>query len=230
MPVMDEMLNAFGPSRVLETPQILFACLLVFVLCSIIAAVYRWTYQGLSYSRSYVHTLILGGIVSCVLIMAIGNNLARGLGILGTLAIVRFRTHIRDPRDMIFMFASLAMGIATGSAMFPVAVIGTLFFCAAAVYLHWSPFASRREFEGLLRFMVEGRNEKDEDIAAVMRRCCSSFELIAMREAAQGQLLEYSYHVRLMDPSGQADLLNGLKALDGVSEPSLLMYKSTVEL
>lgn len=226
----DELMNSFGPGVSLGVPQLLFAMFLVFVLCSVIAAVYRWTYQGLSYSRSYVHTLILGGIVSCILIMAIGNNLARGLGILGTLAIVRFRTHIRDPRDMIFMFASLAIGIATGSAMFPVAILGTIFFCCVAVYLHWSPFASRREFEGLLRFMVAGKGEKDTEVAAVMRTCCSSFELIAMREAAQGQLLEYSYHVRLMDPSGQGDLLNGLKAIECVSEPSLLMYKSTVEL
>ena len=230
MPVLDDVLNAFGPRAQLGYPQILFACLLAFVLCSIIASVYRWTYQGLSYSRSYVHTLILAGIVASILIIAIGNNLARGLGILGTLAIVRFRTHIRDPRDMIFMFASLAIGIATGSAMFPVAIVGTLFFCCVAVYLHWSPFASRREFEGLLRFMVAGRTEHDAEIAAVMRRCCSSFELVAMREASQGQLLEYSYHIRLLDPSGQGDLLNGLKMLDGVSEPSLLMYKSTVEL
>jgi len=230
MPGMDDLMNSFGPRAQLGVPQILFALFLVFVLCSVIAAVYRWTYQGLSYSRSYVHTLILGGIVATVLIIAIGNSLARGLGILGTLAIVRFRTHIRDPRDMIFMFASLAIGIATGSAMFPVAIIGTLFFCCVAVYLHWSPFASRREFEGLLRFMVAGKNEKEEDIASVMRRCCSSFELIAMREASQGELLEYSYHIRLADPSGQGDLLNGLKAIECVSEPSLLMYKSTVEL
>lgn len=228
--IYDDLLNSFGPRAQLGVPQILFACFLVFVLCSVIAAIYRWTYQGLSYSRSYVHTLILAGIVACILIIAIGNNLARGLGILGTLAIVRFRTHIRDPRDMVFMFASFAIGIATGSAMFPVAVIGTLFFCAVAVYLHWSPFASRREFEGLLRFMVDGNMEKDEDIAVIMRTCCSSFELIAMREAAQGTLLEYSYHVRLKDPAGQSDLLNALKAVQGVGEPSLLMYKSTVEL
>ena len=228
--VFDQIINSFGPTRVLGVPQILFALVLAFVLCSVIAAVYRWTYHGLSYSRSFVHTLILGGIVSCILIIAIGNNLARGLGILGTLAIVRFRTHIRDPRDMIFMYCALAIGIATGSAMFSVAIIGVIFFSIVAIYLHWSPFASRREFEGLLRFMVKPDAEKSNAINAAISKCCKSCELIAMREAAQGELLEYSYHVRLLDPAYHADLLNGLLAIEGVGEPSLLMYKSTVEL
>lgn len=228
--VFDQLVNSFGPTRILGVPQILFALVLAFILCSVLAAVYRWTYQGLSYSRSFVHTLILGGIVSCILITAIGNNLARGLGILGTLAIVRFRTHIRDPRDMIFMFCSFAIGIGTGSAMFSVAVVGVIFFCIVAVYLHWSPFASRREFEGLLRFMVRNNAEYSDVISQAIGKCCSSCELIAMREAAQGELLEYSYHIRLHDPAYQAELLKSLTAIDGVTEPSLLMYKSTVEL
>ena len=66
------------------------------MLCFVFATVYRWTFQGFSYSRSFVHTMILGGMIVTMLIMAIGNNLARGLGILGTLAIIRFRTP--DPR------------------------------------------------------------------------------------------------------------------------------------
>ena len=115
---MDQLQTVFGQARILGVEQILFAMLLTFVLCFVFATVYRWTYQGLSYSRAYVHTLILGGLIACILIMAIGNNLARGLGILGTLAIVRFRTNIRDPRDIIFLFASLAIGIATGAAVF----------------------------------------------------------------------------------------------------------------
>ena len=228
--VVDQFLTTFGPSRVLGVPQILFTLLMAFVLCSVIATVYRWTYQGLSYSRSFVHTLILGGIVSCILITSIGNNLARGLGILGTLAIIRFRTHIRDPRDIIFLFACIAMGIATGSAMFSVAVVGTIFFSAVAIYLHWSPFASRREFEGLLRFMVPPDADNDVQIKAVLQQTCRSYELIAMREAAQGELLEYSYHVHLHDPVCQADLLRGMQGVEGVTEPNLLMYKSTVEL
>jgi hypothetical protein len=96
---MEEFLTMLGPARVLSPFQILTSLFAAFALCLMIANVYQWTFRNLSYSRSYVHTIVLGGLISCLLIMAIGNNLARGLGILGTLAVIRFRTHIRDPRE-----------------------------------------------------------------------------------------------------------------------------------
>lgn len=228
--MIEDLMASWGPARVLGTEQILFSCLMAFILCTVVAAVYRMTHQGLSYSRSFVHALILGGVITSILIMAIGNNLARGLGILGTLALIRFRTQIREPRDTIFLFAALATGIACGAAVFPVAIIGTLFFCVVAVFLHWSPFASRREYEGLLRFVMPAGAQDDSTVRSIMSACCQSFQLIAMREGAQGDLLEYSYHVRLLDPSYQSDLVNGLRMVEGVSEASLLMHRSTVEL
>jgi hypothetical protein len=133
---MDEFLSVFGSARILGMEQILCAILLSFLLCSVFAVVYRWTFQGLSYSRSFVHTMILGGMIVSVLIMAIGNNLARGLGILGTLAVIRFRTPIRDPRDMVFLFACLGVGIACGAHVFGVAILGTASICTAALLLH----------------------------------------------------------------------------------------------
>ncbi len=227
---MDDFLNTFGPGRMIGIPQILFACLLTFVMSSVIASTYRKTYQGMSFSRSFIHALILGAISSCVVIMAIGNNLARGLGILGTLALVRFRTPIRDPRDIIFLFAALGVGIACGAAVFPVAVFGTIFFCAAALYLHYSPLASRRQYEGLLRFVAPAKTQHEPDIIDVLKTYCESFQLIAMREAAQGALLEHAYHVRLVDPTYQADLVDKLREIEGVSNASLLMQRSTIEL
>lgn len=227
---MDEFLNVFGPGRILGLEQILCAAFTCFVLDMTIATVYQWTYKGLSYSRSFVHTLVLAGLVACILIMAIGNNLARGLGILGTLAIIRFRTPIRDPRDIIFLFAALAIGIATGAAVFSVAIVGTIVFCAAVLYLHWSPFASRREYEGLLRFMMPPESPSEEKVRDVLRHYCSAYQLIAMREAMQGDMIEHSYQVRLMDPSYQTDLLEGLHGIEEVSDTNLLMQRSTVEI
>lgn len=227
---MDDFLTVFGSARILGVEQILCSILLSFVLCSIFATVYRWTFQSLSYSRSFVHTMILGGMIVCVLIMAIGNNLARGLGILGTLAIVRFRTPIRDPRDMVFLFGSLGVGIACGAATYGVAVIGTISISIAALLLNWSPFASRREYEGLLRFMLPPSAKADARIVAAMQECCAAFYLIAVREASQGDLVEYAYQVRLIDPSYQSDLVEKLNAIDEVSDTNLLMQRTTVEL
>lgn len=227
---MDDFLTVFQGTHLFGVEQILCALLMSFVLCSVFATVYRWTFQGLSYSRAYLHTMILGGMIVATLIMAIGNNLARGLGILGTLAIIRFRTPIRDPRDMIFLFASLGVGIACGAATYDVAIIGTVCICAAALALHWSPFASRREYEGLLRFMLPPSSDAEHRVRSVLQECCAAFYLIAMREAVQGDLVEYSYQVRLIDPSYQADIVEKLHAIEDVQDANLLMQRTTVEL
>jgi len=227
---MNELLQAFGSARVLGIEQVLCAMLVSFVLSLTIASVYRWTYQGLSYSRSFVHTQVLASLVTAILIMAIGNNLARGLGILGTLAIVRFRTPIRDPRDIIFLFVCLAVGIACGAAVFMVAITGTIFFCLIALYLHWSPFASMRVYEGLLRFSMPTNSEARDPVKDVLSRYCSSVVLVSMREAIQGEALEYSYQVRLIDPTYQADLLDALRGIEDVDDAHLLMHRATVEI
>jgi uncharacterized membrane protein YhiD involved in acid resistance len=227
---MEQFSSVFGSARILGTEQIVFALLLTFALAFVFATIYRWTFTGFSYSRAFVHTMVLGAMVVCMIIMAIGNNLARGLGILGTLAIIRFRTPIRDPRDMIFLFACFGVGIACGAATYNVAVVGTITLSAAALVLHWSPFASRREYEGLLRFMLPPEPTTEEEVKSVLRQYCSAFHLIAMREAAQGDVIEYSYQVRLIDPSYQAELIDKLRGIDEVTEPSLLMHRTTVEL
>ncbi|MEI6415125.1 MAG: DUF4956 domain-containing protein [Pseudomonadota bacterium] len=169
-------------------------------------------------------------MITSMVIMAIGNNLARGLGILGTLAVIRFRTQIRDPRDMMFLFASLGVGIACGANVFGVAIVGTIALSIAMMLLHWSPFASRREYEGLVRFLLPPNVAHEHEIQEVMRQCCSAFQMIAMREAVQGDRIEYSYQVRLLDPSYQKDLVDGLHKIEGLTEPSLLMQRTTVEL
>jgi uncharacterized membrane protein YhiD involved in acid resistance len=201
-----------------------------FILSSVIAAVYRWTFSSLSYSRTFIHTMVLGSMIVTMMIMAIGNNLARGLGILGTLAIVRFRTPIRDPRDMVFLFASMGLGIACGANVYGVAIVGTIVISATALLLHWSPFASRREHEALLRFILPSGAESEEAVKDAMQECCSAFSLGAMREAAQGDAVEYMYHVRLMDPSSQSVLIEKMHAIKEVAEPTLTMQRTTVEL
>lgn len=227
---MSEVELVFGPARVLGVEQLLCAVLVSFVLSMMIATVYRWTYCGLSYSRSFVHTQVLASMVTATLIMAIGNNLARGLGILGTLAIIRFRTPIRDPQDIIFLFACLAVGIASGAAVFSVAVVGTLAFCAAALFLHWSPFASMRVYEGLLRFCLPAGSWSREKVREILGKYCSSAVLVAMREAVQGEALEFSYQVRLIDPTYHGDLLQELRQVEDISDVNLLMHRSTVEI
>ncbi len=226
-----DLLSAVGSTQSLSLQHVISAMLLSFVLCSMIAKLYQVTFQSLSYSRSFVHTLILGGMITCMVMMSMGDSLARGIGVLGALSLIRFRTVVRDPRDMMFLFAALGLGIACGAGMFAVAITGCVLLSSVIVLLNWAPFATRRRYEAMLRFLVEADNDDVRtEIDAILDDCCGAYMLLAMREAVQGELLEYSYQVRLVDPSYQVDLVKKMEALDSVAEVNLVMQRTTVEL
>lgn len=226
-----DLMASASSTQTLSLQHVISALLLSFVLCSVIAKLYQVTFQSLSYSRSFVHTLILGGMITCMVMMSMGDSIARGVGVLGALSLIRFRTVVRDPRDMMFLFAALGLGISCGAGMYSVAITGCALLSSVIVLLNWAPFATRRRYEAMLRFLVEANDDAvREQVDSIMAACCSAYMLIAMREAVQGDLLEYSYQVRLIDPSYQVDLIKKLEALDTVAEVNLVMQRTTVEL
>ena len=227
---MDSFLSIYGSTRWLDAEQILLALLVPFVLSTVIATVYRWTFQGVSYSRSFIHTMVLSSMVVSMVIMAVGDSFARGLGILGSLAIVRFRTPVRDARDMVFLYACMGVGITCGAAAFGVAIVSTFTISLAALLLHWSPFASRRAHEALLRYVVPAGFAADETVKDILRTTCATFSLIAVREVGQGDMVECCYQIRLRDPSYQLDIMEGLGKIPDLREPNLLLQRTTVEL
>lgn len=226
--LFDTGLGAITPA------QAALSLMMSFVLAKGIAFAYEVTYDGLSYNRSFVQSLVLAGLVACILMMAIGDNLARGLGILGTMALVRFRTNVRESRDLIFMFAALAVGVAAGVRAYAVAVAGTVAFGLASGWVSWSPFARRVRFDGLLRFWLPRGEESDESPAARVRRVldshCRRFTLVALRDVAQGETLEYAYQVALRRPDRGDSLVEDLGAVDGLTGLSLLLQDAHTEL
>lgn len=211
--------------------QMVALCLLFsFVLCQLIAAVYSWTFRGLSYSRGFVVSLALTGVVATLLMLAVGTSVARGLGLLGTLAIIRFRSTLRDVRDMMFVFASLAVGISVGVQAFSVAAVGTVFFCLFVVHLTFAPFGSRRQYDGLLRLTTPSDPHTDDALRRLLGRHCSTFVLVNLREIAQGSLLEHAYQIKLREPSYRDKLLAAIRTLEGIEDVSLLFQDPAMEV
>ena len=130
-----------------------------------------------------------------------------------------------------FLFASLGLGIACGAGLFAVAIVGCVLLSSVIALLHWAPFATRRRYEATLRFLTQIEQTDTRSLVdEILSTCCSSYQLVAMREAVQGDLLEYSYQVRLIDPSYQIDLVKKLEAQAHLSEVNLVMQRTTVEL
>ncbi len=226
MDLLDSMVGTSVP----DVRAALLSVLAGFILSHLVAAVYAWTHRGLSYSRSFVHALILGGVVASMLMLAIGSNLVWGIGIVGTLAIIRFRTNLRDPRDMVFVFAALAAGIAAGVRAYAAGTVGTLIFCAAALYLNSIGFGARNSFDGLLRFTLPISGDAAGGIAPLLKAHCSKTVLASLQQVALDDLTEYAYQIRFRRDNSREALVEDLERVPGLANLSLLLQESQVDM
>lgn len=210
--------------------SILYTVLLSFLLSTLIGITYEKTFRGLSYSRNFIQAMVLSSIVAGTIMQAIGDNLARGLGMLGALSIIRFRTSFKDPRDIIFMFAAMASGISCGVFGYGIAVVGTIGFCLAAVFLYFSPLGEYRYYDGLLRFNIQGDSQDRPSLEGILKSHCKNFALITLRETTQGTRLEYAYHVKLKSGQTRDSLVNEVRKIATVKDVNLMLQETTVEI
>ena len=226
---MDSLLLDFGTLK-LDWHTVVLSFLSAFFLSSVVAIVYERTFQGLSWSRGLMQSMVLGGIITCLLMIAIGDNVARGIGIVGSLAIIRFRTNLRDPRDLVFLFAALGAGVACGVQSYVAAAFGTFLFCVIAIAMHFSLFGTRRKYDGLVRFQMPTGPTLATQVAEIMQAIPLTFALVTMRNVSQGDLVDYTYQVKLARETDSTRLMGALEVLEGVRGLTYMNHTSTVEV
>jgi hypothetical protein len=221
---------AFQAGDAVPWPTVLLCVLVSYLLCQGIAWVYVLTHRGASYARSLVVSMVVAGLVSAILMLAIGNSLARGVGIVGTLALIRFRTNLQDPLDMLFVFACFACGVAAGTGSFATAIVGAAAFAVVVAALQLGGFGSRRLHDGVLRVQLPVGVDVEAALVAALRAHCRDFAAVALREVAQGREVEHVYQVTLRRPQGPSRLVEAVGAVAGASGVSISMQEATLEL
>ncbi|HON92003.1 MAG: DUF4956 domain-containing protein [Phycisphaerae bacterium] len=216
--------TSFGPQAVL------LALLLAFVLGQVIAWVYYITHSGLSYSRSYVQSLILITVVIALVMTVIGNNIITAVGLMGALAIVRFRNVLKDTRDIVFIFASLVIGMACGSHRYLTAILGTVILGLIAIYLFFTDFGAHEPHNGFLRFSLRGPIGADHPVPGILRRFCGSFTLISAQDSGFGGPAEYAYQIMVKNIAKNEEFIAELEKVDGMESISLTMQEKLLEV
>lgn len=225
--LVDRGLAGGGPF----TPENAVLSLLVaFVLGQLLAWVYYATHTGLSYSRSFVQSLILMVVVVSLVMAVIGNSIITAFGLMGALALVRFRNVIRDTRDIAFVFCALVIGMAAGSQRYAVAVIGTVALCLIAVYLHLTSFGAHYSHNAFLRFRLPEHLGPDHPVPAVLKRYCGVFSLVSVQDGDPQGMTEYAYQLVLLDSGRNEDLLHELGQIRGITDVSLTMQEELLEV
>lgn len=191
------------------------ANLLVALTCGLLlSVVYRLTYRGPSYSVTFVNSLVLLCIIAAIVIMVVGNNIARAFGLVGAMSIIRFRTAIRDTMDLVFIFLALALGMACGVGLNVVALLGTLMSALVVIVLTFTHFGAPRQRHFLLQII----HNSTEDLAPSLSRYCRGLKLVSLKNIGMDDLTESNYHITLKDLRKSEEMVRALRQTPGVQQ------------
>ena len=204
--------------------NIIYALTWAFLLSSVVAITHRLTYQGENYSKSFFQSMVLGGIITAMVMMAIGDSLARGLGVFGAMAIIRFRTKIDDPRNVLFLFAALSTGIAIGVYGYTTAFGGTLIFCAVAFLLHFSRFKSYHQKHFL--FFTLSDFDVLPPLLEIIKQNSKESGLIQVSINKKKETC-YRYFLVLNDATDQVKLIQDMSRIEGVNQLKISNIENT---
>ena len=189
---------------------------LAFLLGLFIFLIYKKSYSGVMYSPSFGVTLIALALITTLLILAVSSNVVLSLGMVGALSIVRFRTAIKEPMDIAFLFWSIAVGIVLAAGLLFLAVLGSAF---VGLVLWW--FARRRGGESPYILVLHCADAQTEDAAKALVDSAVKKWNLKSNSVTPGQI-ELTYEVRLR--AGDAAFVNTLGELDGVTNVVLVSY------
>ena len=193
----------------------IFSALLFSLFCSLIIAwTYKSTFQGVLYQHSYLVSLILASVITSSVIMVISGNLILSLGMVGALSIVRFRSAIKDPLDIVFMFWAITVGIANGIGMIKLSIICTLLISLVCFILYRIPKTVEPHV-----LIVKFDKANMDSILNVVKNNSLNNKLIS--NTSNLNVGEIVYKLR---PKNKDNLLKEIQSIEGVNEASLLMY------
>ena len=197
-------------------PDMVLALLLAFCLGLFIFFVYKKSFSGVMYSGGFGVTLVAMCLITTFLIMAVVSNVVLSLGMVGALSIVRFRTAIKDPSDIAFLFWAIAAGIVLAAGFLPLAVIGSLFIGLILII-----FSQNKGFEKPYILLLhcetpEAEKRAHDFVAGKVQKLC-----LKSKSVTPG-CIELNYEVRLKD--ADTDFVNDLAALPGVSHTAMVSY------
>ena len=195
--------------------------LLVALVCGIIIAlVYRFIYKGPSYSATYVNSLVLLTLITSVVILVIGNNLARAFGLVGAMSIIRFRTAVRDVQDIVFIFFALSIGMAAGVGLHVIALAGTVMISIIAIVLVTFNFGAPRKREYLLQVSYLSSPDNEKEIERILKTHCRKFRLVNMKNLGEDSV-EAFYQITYKNKEKSGELMRELSSAEKVHHVNL---------
>jgi ABC-type Fe3+ transport system permease subunit len=204
--------------------------MLAFLLGQTMAWVYMITHSGLSYSRSFVSSLVVTPMVVTVVMNVLTNNIITAFGLMAVFAIVRFRNILRDTLDTSYVLISIVVGMACGTQKFSTAVIGVVMVACILLYLWYTSFGSRHRYDLILNLQWSRPVEELEELRGLLDRHSRRIQLASQRTHEGYQAVDVSYRLLMRDSARAGELVTELQELPGVAHITTMEAEDESEL
>tara|TARA_Y100000768_G_C23960181_1_gene674940 strand:+ start:1122 stop:1820 length:699 start_codon:yes stop_codon:yes gene_type:complete len=211
--------------------EIIFNLIISFFYGLLISFVYKKTHKGMSYSQSFMITNIFLSVIVCMVIMIIGNSISRAFALVGALSIIRFRTVIKDTKDIVYIFWSLAAGMACGTGSYFLALISSIIISIIAYILFKTNYGSIYKSEFILQFRYNklDKSEKESSYVKKLNEFCSTHNLLNSEPSSDKKSIKLTYDIVLKEEVDSNKFVLEIANCLGVNEASIVAAQNDID-
>lgn len=214
----------------IDTPTLLVGLFLAFLCGQVIAWVYMYTHSGLSYSRTFVSSLILVPITVSLVMMVLDNNLVTAFSLMAVFAIVRFRNIVRDTLDTVYILSLIVIGMACGTQRYSIAIIGCAMASLVLIYIWYTNFGSRQRFDYIINIEWNRSLSELSFLDQLFGRHSLKTVMASQRSTDMDEPAQLSYRLLLRDPGRVEELISELNAQEGVNRVTTIKAEEESEI
>jgi len=210
----------------LSATIIVFNILFAFVIALAVVWVYRYTHRGLSYSQSFLVTIVMVTMLGAVVMMVVQGNLIGAFALLGAFSLIRFRTIIKDTKDVAFVFFGLVEGVASGTSNYAIATFSLVLVSAALIFFYrWKGGVAVKE--GYILLLNTSKDFSGEKLSVLLNGFSDSYHMLHLKSA--DDQMDYSFALRFKNGKNPESLVSDLRMMQGVNSVDIMTGKEAVE-
>lgn len=227
---LDQMFKLSNEAAVATLTEIVFAVIVSFALGMLISWTYTKTHQSAVYTQSFVHTLVMMGVVVSVIIVVIGSDIAKAFSLAGALSIIRFRSAIRDPKDIAFIFFSMGSGLACGAGLYAHAIVFTIILCILIYIVTILNYGSKMEMLKTLKITIPENLNYEGLFDDIFKEKLTQCNLMGVQSTNLGTMFELTYLIRNKNGVSDKELLDDIRTRNANLKVSITMGQGYIEV
>ncbi len=207
-----------------------FIMLLAFATGHLIGFVYMWTHEAISYSRTFVASLVVMPVLIAIMMVVMAGNLLVAFGLIAVFGVIRFRNVLKDTRDTMFVLWAITEGLTVGTLRFSIALLACVGVAIIFLYLRLTSFGTRHRYDAVVTVRLSGDLIAGKTtLMHILRQHVSTSKLMYERRATDGGI-DMNYRLLLRDPTRVDELQSALSNADGLSNVSVFMHDDEAEI